>query len=68
MWKPMEDVRTWVHANFATWENEKPDWWTNGLIQRIPEHVLSKEEMAVFLSRGMKRRRSSVMQKAGLAD
>lgn len=68
-WRSIEgDVRDWVHKNFASWEREKPEWWTKKLIQKIPEQVLSKEQMATLLSKGTKRRRSSLLQEAGLVD
>ena len=52
-----------AHANFARWEKEKPDWWTKKLIKKIPEQVLSKEEMAALISGGRKaRRRSSFVE------
>ncbi len=69
MWKPIEEeVRAWVHANFARWESEKPEWWTKKLIQKIPEQVLSKDEMTALLSGGKKSRKSSILQEAGIVD
>ena len=69
VWRGIEgEVRTWVHANFAKWEREKPDWWTKKVIRKIPEQVLSKEEMATLLSTGKKERRSSIFQVVGLVD
>ena len=70
VWRSIEsEVRTWVHANFVKWETEKPEWWTKKLIQKIPEEVLSKDEMTALISGGKKekeRRRSSLMEELAL--
>jgi hypothetical protein len=68
VWSSIEgEVRTWVHANFVRWEAEKPVWWTKKLIQKIPEEVLNKEEMARLISGGKKeRRRSSFLEDIAL--
>ena len=68
VWRSIEgEVRTWVHANFVRWETEKPAWWTKKLIQKIPEEVLSKDEMARLVSGGKKeRRRSSLLEDVAL--
>ena len=68
-WRQIEgEVRTWVHANFLRWEREKPEWWAKKLIRKIPEQVLSKEEMTKLISGGLKRRKSSVFQEGGLMN
>ncbi len=70
VWSPIEgEVRLWVRENFAKWEREKPEWWTKKLIQKIPEQVLSKEDMTKLLSEGKRvRRRSSLLEEAGLIE
>jgi hypothetical protein len=70
VWKSIEgEVRTWVHANIAEWEKEKPEWYTKKLIQRIPEEVLTKDEMAMLISGGKKeRRKSSIFEEVGLIN
>jgi hypothetical protein len=69
VWRSIEgEVRAWVHANFAKWQRERPDWYTQKLINKIPEEVLSKEEMVMLVSGGnkTKRRRSSLMAEVKL--
>jgi hypothetical protein len=68
VWRSIEgEVRTWVHANFVRWETEKPVWWTKKVIQKIPEEVLSKDEMSKLISGGKKeRRRSSLLEDIGM--
>ena len=70
VWRSIEgEVRTWVHGNIARWEREKPEWYTKKLIQRIPEEVLTKDEMAMLISGGKKeRRRSSIFEEVGLIN
>ena len=51
----------WISANVKKWEKEKPEWWTNKLIQKIPAQVLSKEQMTMLVSKGKKSRRKSSM-------
>ena len=56
-----------MHANFVRWETEKPVWWTKKVIQKIPEEVLSKDEMSKLISGGKKeRRRSSLLEDIGM--
>jgi hypothetical protein len=68
VWRSIEgEVRTWIHANIAKWEEEKPEWYTKKLIQRIPEEVLTKDEMVMLISGGRKvRRKSSIFEEVGL--
>jgi hypothetical protein len=70
VWRSIEgEVRTWVHANLGRWEKEKPEWYTKKLIQKIPEEVLTKEEMAVLVSGGKRvRRKSSIFEEVGLVN
>jgi hypothetical protein len=70
LWRSIEgEVRTWVHANFAKWEADKPAWWTEKLIQKIPEEVLTRDERASLFSGGKKERRgSSLLEDVGLVN
>jgi hypothetical protein len=71
VWRSIEgEVRTWVHGNIARWEKEKPEWYTKKLIQKIPEEVLTKEEIAMLISGGKKagRRKSSIFEDVGLIN
>jgi hypothetical protein len=62
LWSPIVgEVRMWVAENWTRWENEKPDWLTAKLIQKIPDEVFSEEELGRLKHKGM-RRKSSVMQ------
>ena len=63
VWSSIEgEVRAWIHANFLKFEKEKPEWWTTKLINKIPEEVLSKEEINVLISNGRRNRRRSSLQ------
>ena len=62
-WKNHRDeVRDFTHANWARWKEEKPAWFTEGLIQSIPDEFIPVGELAALnaAANGGKRRRSSV--------
>jgi hypothetical protein len=70
VWRSIEgEVRTWVHGNIDRWEREKPEWYTKKLVQRIPEEVLTKDELEMLISGGQKvkrKRKSSLLEEVGL--
>ena len=40
-WLPIKDkVTAWVKEGWATWEEEKPDWFTDGWRAKVPEDML----------------------------
>ena len=66
-WESFRDeVRDFTHANWARWKEEQPSWFTEEVIQRVPDEFIPAAEVAALnaAARGGQRRRSSV----GLAD
>jgi hypothetical protein len=58
-WKAVEgDVEIWVKQNWFRWKKERPKWFTENLIAKIPDFMIPKEEDRVVL--GEMRRRSSL--------
>ncbi|GMI34748.1 hypothetical protein TeGR_g13050, partial [Tetraparma gracilis] len=65
-WRSFEDeVRDYTHANWALWKAEKPAWFNEEIVARVPDEFIPVAEVAALnAAAGGKRRRSSV----GLAD
>jgi hypothetical protein len=62
-WESFRDeVRDFTHANWARWKEEKPAWFTEEVIQRIPDEFVPIAALASLNAAGIggKRRRSSV--------
>jgi hypothetical protein len=61
-----DEVREFTLANWARWKEEQPSWFTEEVIQRVPDSFIPAAEVAALnaAARGGQRRRSSV----GLAD
>jgi hypothetical protein len=55
-----EEVREFTHANWARWKEEQPAWFTEEVIQRVPDDYIPVEELAALnaAAHGGKRRRS----------
>jgi hypothetical protein len=60
------EVREFTHANWARWKEEKPEWFNEEVIQRVPDEYIPVAALAELNSAapGSKRRRSSL----GLVD
>jgi hypothetical protein len=65
-WESFRDeVRDFTHANWARWKEEQPAWFTEELIQRVPDEFIPVTELvSLNAAQGGKRRRSSM----GLVD
>ena len=66
-WESFRDeVRDFTHANWARWKEEQPAWFTEAVIQRVPDEFIPVASLAALnaAARGGKRRRSSL----GLAE
>jgi len=61
MWRPIRDeVKEWVQANWWRWEEEKPEWFTESWIAKVPPDMIPSEaKQAVKDIRANARRRSS---------
>lgn len=55
------EVRDFTHANWARWKEEKPSWFTEEVIQRVPDEFIPVAALAALnAAHGGQRRRSSV--------
>jgi hypothetical protein len=44
-WVEIEgDVKHWVQANYWRWKRDKPEWFTEKLIKKIPVNFIPEEE------------------------
>jgi hypothetical protein len=61
-----DEVREFTHANWARWKEEQPSWFTEEVIQRVPDEFIPVSALAELnaAAHGGQRRRSSV----GLAE
>ena len=54
-------VRVWFHANWARWEAEKPEWFTDGCKAMVDDDLIPEAAVAqLVVEGGGQRRRSSV--------
>jgi hypothetical protein len=61
MWLPIrEDVKVWTLANWWKWKREKPAWLTEGLVGKIPDDMIPKEEDRKALEGARKSARLSI--------
>jgi hypothetical protein len=57
-WTPIADeVRAWTKLCFKRWKDERPSWFTKGLIAGIPDDYIPTEEVSVLheAARGKRR-------------
>jgi hypothetical protein len=55
------EVLEFTHANWARWKEEQPPWFTEEVIQRVPDEYVPEEDLAALVAaHGGKRRRSSL--------
>ena len=40
-----DEVKAWVSANYSTWTEEKPDWFTERVKGSIPKDLLTEGEV-----------------------
>ncbi|GMI36431.1 hypothetical protein TeGR_g5515, partial [Tetraparma gracilis] len=61
-WEPSKDeVRAFTLANWARWKEEKPAWFTEEVVQRVPDEFIPEEDLAeIVAAHGGQRRRSSL--------
>jgi hypothetical protein len=56
-----DEVREFTHSKWAGWKAEKPAWFTEEIIARVPDEFIPVAEVAALnAAHGGKRRRSSV--------
>jgi hypothetical protein len=56
-----EEVREFTHANWARWKEEQPAWFTEEMVQCVPDEFVPIAALAELnAANGGKRRRSSV--------
>jgi hypothetical protein len=57
-----DEVREFTHANWARWKAEKPAWFTEEVIQRVPDEFIPVAALVELNASapGGQRRRSSV--------
>jgi hypothetical protein len=59
-WEPIkEPVKEWVQENWWTWKEEKPGWFTDAWIAKVPDDFIPAEEDRVALQK--LRRKNSVL-------
>ena len=56
-----DEVREFTHANWNRWKEEQPAWFTEEVIQRVPDEFIPVTALAELnaAAHGGKRRRSS---------
>jgi hypothetical protein len=56
------EVREFTHANWARWKEEQPTWFTEEVIQRVPDEFIPVGDLAALnaAAHGGQRRRSSL--------
>jgi hypothetical protein len=55
-----DEVRDFTLANWARWNEEKPAWFTEEVIQLVPDEFIPEQDVAALVAaHGGKRRRSS---------
>ena len=62
-WRSYKDeVRDFTHANWARWKEEQPSWFTEEVIQRVPDEFIPIAALASLnvAAHGGQRRRSSL--------
>ena len=58
-WEPVSvEAKEWVQENWWTWKEEKPDWFTDAWIAKVPDDFIPAKEDRVALQ--MLRRKNSV--------
>jgi hypothetical protein len=69
LWKPIEkEVMAWTHANWKRWKVEKPDWFTERFIKKVPDEFIPNDVLNdLNTAAGGSRRRSSVFESAASA-
>jgi hypothetical protein len=69
MWQEIgEHVRVWVETNWWKWKDEKPPWFTEAWIARIPsDWIPSESQLDAAAIRAKMRRRSSIFGGATIA-
>jgi hypothetical protein len=51
-WEPIEEaVNEWVQENWFMWKEEKPDWFTDAWIVKVPDDFIPAEEDRVALQK-----------------
>jgi hypothetical protein len=57
-----DEVRDFTHANWARWKEEQPGWFTEEVIQSVPDEYIPVAALASLnaAAHGGKRRRSSL--------
>jgi hypothetical protein len=51
-WEPVEEpVKEWVQKNWWTWVEEKPGWFTDAWIAKVPDDFIPAEEDRVALQK-----------------
>ena len=57
-----DEVREFTHANWAQWKDEKPAWFTEEVINRVPDEYIPVAALAELnaAAHGGQRRRSSL--------
>jgi hypothetical protein len=64
---PIEsEVRQWISERYATWQVERPAWFTEAAISNIPDDMMPREALQDILEKGGgMRRRSSIGERIG---
>ena len=55
------DVEHWVRDNYETWNEEKPDWFTERVRQRIPKDMIPESEVKKKGEARKEKKRNSVI-------
>jgi hypothetical protein len=61
-----EEVRTWTLENWESWEEEMPDWFTEGWRTRVSDDMIPDESLRRMRGMGGGRRRSTIREAFGL--
>ena len=67
-WSPIRDkVESWVRAGWATWEEEKPEWFTDQWKSIVPEDMKPTRKMVVDVDDGDKTADENAVEEALMA-
>ena len=63
-WENIRDeIKQWVVENWWKWQEEKPDWFTDNWIAKVPDDMIPAEALRELkMAGGGKRRRSSLAE------
>ena len=47
-----DELKVWVSANYSTWNEERPEWFTERVIKQIPKDMIPDSEVELKKEEG----------------